>query len=235
MSKSPIRNRTPNAAESDIYRALKKFKDYKDADRHAIVTATIEKHDISPLSLNNWIKHPEKALTATKASNLVRAAKDLPSLKDEKKHQAYKLVLEELGIRGNHAEELATYGGRYSLRHSYTNPEIIIEDTLMIDTRTPGVVAFWLRYQSRGTYKVFDGLVIRRKELIHLIGLSHRNMFMANFEAARDPSTEVMRGTLSFEELYSPRVSYNRFALHRHELSKSEESFIDKHLALPIC
>lgn len=234
MNKSPSRNRTPNAAESDIDKAVKKFKAYKEAGRHSTVSTTIERHDISALSLNNWIKHPEKARTATKASNLVRAANDLPSLKDEKKHQAYKLVLEELGIRGNHAEELAMYGGRYNLRHSYINPEIVLEDTLMIDTRTPGVVAFWLRYQSRGTYKVFDGLVVRRKELIHLIGLSHRNMFIANFEAARDPSTEVMCGTMSFEELYAPHVAYNRFALYRHELSRSEKSFIDKHLALPL-
>ncbi|HTO63274.1 MAG TPA: hypothetical protein VMM15_18685 [Bradyrhizobium sp.] len=235
MNPIAVRTRRERAPAAEVRRALKRFRDYKDAGKHREISAVLEKHSISNNALNVWLNKPDDAPFATKAPYLVLAAKELPSLRQEKKHRSYALLLQELGLKPNHAEQLSQLGGTYSLILGAQIKDLKFDGQLAIVTSSPGVVFFWTRYEARGHPRKFDGLVVERNSIVHLIGLSEHNMFIAHLRAVRNPSREVMYGTLAFEELSG--VGYVRFALvpDGHRMSEREKAFTNEQLGMPIC
>lgn len=234
MKSIAIRTRRERAPAAEVRRALKKFRDYKNAGKHKEIGAALQKHSISHNALNVWLNKPDDAPFATKAPYLVDAAKGLPSLRQEKKHRSYGLLLQELGLKPNHADQLSQLGGTYSLMLGADIKDLKFDGQLAIVTSSPGVVFFWTRYEARGQPRKFDGLVVERNNLVHLIGLSEHNMFIAHLRAVRDPSREVMYGTLAFEE--SSGAGYVRFALvpDGHKMSEGEKAFTREQLGTPI-
>jgi hypothetical protein len=222
------------ATEAEISKAIARFREYNEAGKHKEITQAREKHGIANSTLNGWLQNPDKARFANKARDFVAAAKELHSLKDEKKYQAYALLLKELGLKNDHAAQLAHFGGQYSLSFGGSTKDIKFVGDMTIDARSPRVVWFLARYETRGKYRVFDGLVVQRNNLLHFIGLSEYNMFVGHVRAVRDPSSEVMYGTFCYEE--GSGAGYVRFAMvpSGHVMTEAERTYTDQELSAPI-
>jgi hypothetical protein len=240
MGASPakrFRGRRETVSEHELTKAFEKLNQYKGAGLNGELDAAFRRHAISKSSINSWLDNPAKAITASKAPYFVTAMNGLPGLTSIKQHRAYELLLKELGIPAGHATELSTLNNFYQFHHNLNSDEIKTAGTIQIDLKsTPGVAFFQFRYESNSKYRICDGLVVRRGQHIHLIGLSEQNMFFANFRSVRDPSSEIIYGYCSFEEIYAARIAYSRVALHAKDYKPTpkEQAHIRAYLTFPI-
>src|SRR5215470_1994987 len=105
------RSRRETVNPHELNKAIGRVRQYKQAELSKQLDQTgpakqldkfLTKYSISRNTLNTWLEDPRRAKTAYKAPYLLHALRELPPLTKQKAHQAYRLLLRELGIPDGH-------------------------------------------------------------------------------------------------------------------------------------
>lgn len=201
--------------------AISRLESYRSANMLPDVHAALAAKNCSSSTIRSWLKDPSKIAHGYKRNDFIEAMLGLQDLQKERRDDAYKFALEEMGLLREGQQDLVGYDGRYAVVHDF-GEDLGLDQLHISVEKDPFTVTFIFRYggfaksesrENRLPRRECDGLIVLRHGRLMWVGLSRTTVFLAAFGTIGYPEANFVSGMAFIEDTHLREIRISRVVI----------------------